>query len=302
MVARSKTDNGWENWNTHERNNRRENTDRLQKLKNEKWSIGDRTRRSLGRERSRNEIIQRVRDEIFWEIYVEYKNLFNNLSLIDKKLLQKIIWIDSSKQDWIFWKDTFTHLSAFIEKNYKWKTKINLLDVINNHKSKDEWLTDNSRKKSKKDTPEQKDNKRKNPRISDESNKESNEGYIIKTVKATAYYWPLKWQRNYATWSYERDLKLQWTWVRTASWVRPKPWMIAAPKGYDFWTKVILPTEIAQMAWAKNNEVTIQDRWGAIRWNRVDIFFWYWDEALERALKFWKRNIQIKIENNSNVA
>lgn len=128
--------------------------------------------------------------------------------------------------------------------------------------------------------------------------KNSNDNFIVKKVKATAYYWPEKWQKHYATWSYKWDIKLQWSWKLTASWLKPEAWMIASPKNINLWTKVIIPDYVAKVSWAKSNETIVADRWWAIKWNKVDVFFGHWEEALNRALNFWKKDIEIKIAKN----
>ena len=55
----------------------------------------------------------------------------------------------------------------------------------------------------------------------------------------TAYYTPVVWQAKYSTWSYESERKLN-GWWNTANWNKPSPGTIAAPKNYEFWTKIQL--------------------------------------------------------------
>jgi len=70
------------------------------------------------------------------------------------------------------------------------------------------------------------------------------------------------------------------------------PWLLAAPAGYDYGTKI-------HFKWYGVWQV--EDRWGAIvrsgvRWyehDRIDIWMWYGDEGLNRALRWWKRTIAI---------
>ncbi len=110
----------------------------------------------------------------------------------------------------------------------------------------------------------------------------------------SAYYSPLPWQKRYATWSYARDIRLNWNWTHWASWVAVHPWFIAAPSTYSFGTKIEI-----EWLWVW----TVEDRWWAIvrawvRWHeydRLDIWMWYWDEWLTRALNWWKKTVKWKI-------
>lgn len=110
----------------------------------------------------------------------------------------------------------------------------------------------------------------------------------------TAYYSPMSGQKTYITWSYAWDVRLNWEWRHTASWKKVFDWLLAAPSNYKFWTKI-------ELEWMWVWEVS--DRWWAIvnswiSWNsfdRIDVWMWYWDEWLYRALKWWKRKVMWKI-------
>ena len=110
----------------------------------------------------------------------------------------------------------------------------------------------------------------------------------------TAYYSPLPGQSRYTTGSYVWDIRLNWGGVVTASWNGVFPWILAAPKNYSFGTKIYF-----EWIWVG----VVEDRWWAIlnaweRWyehDRIDIWMWYGDEWLLRALKWWKRTITWKI-------
>lgn len=110
----------------------------------------------------------------------------------------------------------------------------------------------------------------------------------------TAYYSPVPNQKKYITWTYEWDIRLNWSWIIWASWKAVHSWFIAAPKKYEFWTKIEL-----EWLWVW----VVQDRWWAIveawvNWHehdRFDIWMWYWDAWLERAIKWWKRTVKWKI-------
>ena len=110
----------------------------------------------------------------------------------------------------------------------------------------------------------------------------------------TAYYSPLPWQSRYATGSYAWDIRLNGPWKVTASWKEVFEGLLAAPTGYDYGTKI-------HFKWYGVGQV--EDRWWAIvrsgvRWyehDRIDIWMWYGDEGLARALTWGTRTIKWKI-------
>jgi len=120
----------------------------------------------------------------------------------------------------------------------------------------------------------------------------------VRYFYVTAYYSPLPWQRRYTTWSYEWDVRLNWEWKHTASWKQVFAWLLAAPSNYLFWTKIEF-----EGLWVWE----VSDRWWAIvnSWklgydgDRIDIWMWYWDKWLERALEWWKRKIKWKVVPSS---
>lgn len=123
---------------------------------------------------------------------------------------------------------------------------------------------------------------------------EDNNSYFI----VTAYYSPLPGQKYYLTWDYESEKRLNGEWIAWASWKWVFSWMLAAPKNYKFWTKIYL-----EWLWIWD----VQDRWWAIvnagkRWynyDRIDVWVWYWDEWLKRALYWWKRKVKWYITDSS---
>lgn len=118
----------------------------------------------------------------------------------------------------------------------------------------------------------------------------------------TAYYSPLPNQKYYFKWSYEADVKLNGKWVRWASGKEVFPGMLAAPKSYSFGSKIYL-----EWIWVWE----VADRWGAIvatnasdsrgyDYDRIDIWMWYGDEGLARALQFGKQTIHWYVLADSN--
>lgn len=117
----------------------------------------------------------------------------------------------------------------------------------------------------------------------------------------TAYYSPLSNQKYYLTGNYESEKRLNGQGIRWASGKAVFSWMLAAPKNYKFWTKIYL-----EWLWIWE----VSDRWWAIvnawnRWysyDRIDIWVWYGDEWLRRALYWGKRTIKWSlISNNSRI-
>jgi len=113
-------------------------------------------------------------------------------------------------------------------------------------------------------------------------------GCYKKYIKFSAYYSPIYGQKFYYKWNFYLEKRLNWRWIRWASWRRVFNWMLAGPKNYKFGTKIYIP---GLWVWQ------VEDRWGAIvnagkRWekyDRIDIWVGKWDKALTRALSFGKQ-------------
>ena len=114
----------------------------------------------------------------------------------------------------------------------------------------------------------------------------------------TAYYSPLPNQDFYLKWNYKDELRLNGMWISWASWKGVFPWMLAAPKNYKFWTKIQLEWvwiwSVEDRGWAI---VNAWNRWYS--YDRIDIWMWYWDEWLRRALNWWKRKVKWTILSNN---
>ncbi len=121
----------------------------------------------------------------------------------------------------------------------------------------------------------------------------NNTDYFI----VTAYYSPLPEQEYYITGNYEDEKKLNGQWIAGASWKKVFSGMLAAPKNYAFGTKIYL-----QWLWVGS----VEDRGGAIvsAWNRgyahdrIDVWMWYGDEGLKRALYWGKRKVKGNITSS----
>lgn len=111
---------------------------------------------------------------------------------------------------------------------------------------------------------------------------------------ATAYYSPLPDQSRYITGSYEWDIRLNGEWVTTASWKGVFPGLLAGPANYPFGTKIYFEWygigSIEDRGWA------IVKAWErGYSYDRIDIWMWYGDEGLDRAIRWGKRTVKGKI-------
>lgn len=116
----------------------------------------------------------------------------------------------------------------------------------------------------------------------------------VQTFTISAYYSPLPGQTRYATGSYEGDIRLNGSGVRSADGTPVYPGMIAAPPKYPFGTKMNIPGV---------GTVSVHDRGGAIvaagqrgqAYDRLDVWMGYGDTGLTRALNWGKRNVNVTV-------
>ncbi len=116
----------------------------------------------------------------------------------------------------------------------------------------------------------------------------------------TAYYSPLPGQSRYTTGNYWWDVRLNGEGKYTASWKWVFSGLLAAPRNYDFGTRIEL-----EWIWVGS----VEDRgWAIVNagerghdYDRIDVWMWYGDEWLNRALKWWKRKVKWKIVSNDRV-
>lgn len=116
----------------------------------------------------------------------------------------------------------------------------------------------------------------------------------LKTFTISAYYSPLACQDRYVTGSYDGDIRLNGNGTNGADGTPVYPGMIAAPKTYDFGTKMDIPGV---------GIVAVHDRGGAIvsgnsnsgTYDRLDVWMGYGDIGLTRALNWGKRNVDVVV-------
>ncbi len=116
----------------------------------------------------------------------------------------------------------------------------------------------------------------------------------------TAYYSPLPNQSRYTTGSYWGDIRLNGEGKYTASGKWVFSGLLAAPRNYDFGTRIEL-----EWIWVGS----VEDRgWAIVNawerghdYDRIDVWMWYGDEWLARALKWGKRKVKWKIVSDDRV-
>ncbi|MFA4890777.1 MAG: peptidoglycan-binding protein [Candidatus Gracilibacteria bacterium] len=128
------------------------------------------------------------------------------------------------------------------------------------------------------------------------------------TFSISAYYSPLPGQYHYVTGSYQGDIRLNGRGTNGADGTQVYPGMIAAPKSYQFGTKMYIPG-IGMTA--------VHDRGGAIveavkegeegeggvggpKHDRLDLWMGYGDKGLERALSWGLRTVEVTIYGIDN--
>ena len=110
--------------------------------------------------------------------------------------------------------------------------------------------------------------------------------FYNKTFVISAYYSPIQGQNKYVTGSLAGDIRLNGSGVNGADGTGVYPGMIAAPSTYAFGTKMEIPGI---------GTVAVHDRGGAIKNNRLDVWMGYGDVGLQRAIKWGKRSVNVKV-------
>ncbi len=119
-----------------------------------------------------------------------------------------------------------------------------------------------------------------------------------KELVATAYYSPLPWQSFYLRGNYEAEKALNGNGTHGASGKAVFTGMVAAPKTYEFWTRL-------DFQWM--GIWIVEDRGGAIvsageknqTYDRIDIWMGYGEAGLHRAMIWGKRKVKATITGNT---
>ncbi|MBI2453794.1 peptidoglycan-binding protein [Candidatus Peregrinibacteria bacterium] len=102
----------------------------------------------------------------------------------------------------------------------------------------------------------------------------------------SSYYSPLPDQKYYFRGNYEADVKLNGEGVHAADGTEVFPGMAAASKAYPFGSKMEVPGF---------GIVSIHDRGGAIKGNRLDLWMGRGEEGLARALGWGMRTLEVTV-------
>lgn len=103
----------------------------------------------------------------------------------------------------------------------------------------------------------------------------------------TAYYSPLTGQKRYEMGSYQAEIRMEGSGTHGASGIPVFDGMLAASKDFSFGTKITVPGF---------GTGTVQDRGGAIRKNRIDVWMGYGDEGRAKAMQWGKRSLTCEVD------
>ncbi len=106
------------------------------------------------------------------------------------------------------------------------------------------------------------------------------------TVTATAYYGPVRGQRNYTTGSYAGDIRLNGDGL-TKTEKEAQVGHIASD-----WNVLPRGSEVYVPGYGR---AVVEDIGGAIQGKRIDLFMGYGDQGLEKALAWGIREVEIEI-------
>lgn len=102
----------------------------------------------------------------------------------------------------------------------------------------------------------------------------------------SSYYSPLPNQPHYFKGTYEKEVRLNGRGTNGADGTKVYPGMVAAPKTFPFGTKMQIPGI---------GFVTVHDRGGAIKNNRLDVWMGEGEEGLSRALGWGMRTVEVTV-------
>ncbi len=116
-----------------------------------------------------------------------------------------------------------------------------------------------------------------------------------RTFTITGYYSPLPNQNQYLTGSYKAEIRLNGSGIAGADGTPVYPGMIAAPRSFDFGTKIKIPGLGVGMVNDRGGAIVQKGERDLARHDRLDIWMGYGDEGLRRALSFGVQHIDCVI-------
>lgn len=130
------------------------------------------------------------------------------------------------------------------------------------------------------------------------------ENFYLSNFVISGYYSPLPGQDRYATGSYESDIYLNGNGTHGADGTPVYPGMVACPRtrtldngktvGYDFGTKFYIPGIGLTTCHDVGGAIVVAGERG-YSYDRLDIWFGYGDEGLQRALNWGKRTVEVMV-------
>jgi peptidoglycan hydrolase-like protein with peptidoglycan-binding domain/3D (Asp-Asp-Asp) domain-containing protein len=116
-----------------------------------------------------------------------------------------------------------------------------------------------------------------------------------RTFTITGYYSPLPNQDYFLTGSYESEISLNGNGTHGADGTPVYPGMIAAPKSYDFGTKVCIPGFGCGTVHDRGGAIVTQGERDLARHDRLDLWMGYGMEGMTRALAWGVQHVDCEM-------
>lgn len=139
---------------------------------------------------------------------------------------------------------------------------------------------------------------------------DESEDFYVHTFIISGYYSPLLGQDRYATGSYASDIYLNGNGTNGADGTPVYPGMVACPRtrtldsgaiaGYDFGTNFYIPGIGLTTCHDIGGAIVVAGDRGQAH-DRLDIWFGYGDEGLQRALNWGKRTVDVMVYGVENI-
>ncbi len=116
-----------------------------------------------------------------------------------------------------------------------------------------------------------------------------------KTFTITGYYSPLPDQDYFLTGSYESEIRLNGNGTHGADGTPVYPGMIAAPKSYEFGTKVCIPAFGCGTVHDRGGAIVKQGKRDLARHDRLDLWMGYGMDGMTRALAWGVQHVDCEM-------